>query len=60
MVTFLILMRIERVDGASAYLTKNRQLVLKQLGYNHSHIEMEDAACASSDIAEWEQDRVTT
>ena len=32
MVTYLILMRIDRVDGAEAYLTKSKVLVLKALG----------------------------
>jgi len=56
MVTFLILMRIERVEGASAYLVKNRSLVLRQLGKDYPSIitemKINEVTCGSSDLAE--------
>jgi hypothetical protein len=36
MLTFLILMRIDRAEGAKSYLSKTKTLVLKALGYHSS------------------------
>ena len=56
MVTFLILMRIERVEGASAYLSKNKLLVLRQLGYHPPAETPDGLTCGSSDLTEWQQE----
>ena len=60
MVTFLILMRIERVEGASAYLTKNKLLVLRQLGYNPPTETPDGLTCGSSDLNEWQQEALVS
>ena len=54
MVTFLILMRIERVEGATAYLTKNKALVLHQLGYHPPTETPDSLTYGSSDLTEWQ------
>ena len=60
MVTFLILMRIERVEGASAYLSKNKMLVLRQLGYNPPAETPDGLTCGSSDLTEWQQEALVS
>ena len=58
MVTFMILMRIERVEGASDYLTKAKVLVLHQLGYQAPKDKdggwSNLITCGSSELAEWQ------
>ena len=39
MVTYLILMRIDRADGAEAYITKSKGLVLRALGLSEVDLD---------------------
>ena len=39
LVTYLILMRIDRVDGAEAYITKSKGLVLRALGLSEDNLD---------------------
>ena len=41
LVTFLILMRIDRPDGAEAYITKSKSLVLRALGLSEVDLDVE-------------------
>ena len=61
LLTFLILMRIDRFEGAQGYLTKSKAKILRALGHKISSTKVDERmASQDSELGEWKQESVSS